>query len=412
MNVAIVSPEFPPFTNWGGIATFNSNLAQLLSKSNYKVHVITFDGTGAEEREVNLDNIVIHYVRFKTHFKIINLLYYRFPLSLARSLIKKFLPSTLFILDWNFFSLFMFKKLYEKYSFKIIFAPTYHAPSLFISMFFPKIMTVLHAQGPQEELNKFEEISMDSKIQAWLENVYMINFSQKIIACSNYLYKKIIKRFPKIKKKVLYIHNFINTKNYRNRNTLDRKNIVFLGRLEYRKGIDILVKVFISLAKNNKDIKLWLIGRNGNFFPLGNSKVPFARWFSELKIPRQIRDRIYQYNNIDDKVTLLQLLVKLKGIAVFPSRYEPFGFVHIEAMAIGYLVLGSYNGGGVEIINDGVDGYLSSPSFRSVFDNINKILNLSNAEAKLMSRKAIIKAQLTFDISSAKPRMSEIINNI
>ena len=66
-------------------------------------------------------------------------------------------------------------------------------------------------QGPQEELNRFEEINTDSKIKAWLENIYMINFSRKIIACSNYLYRKIVRRFPKIKKKVLYIHNFINT---------------------------------------------------------------------------------------------------------------------------------------------------------------------------------------------------------
>ena len=194
MNLVIISPEFPPMTNWGGIATFNNNLAILLSSLKYNVQVITYDGIGAKEKSVNINNLTVHYVRFKTGNKIINFFYYKFPFGPLRYLLKKILPSLIFALDWNIFSFFLFNKLQKKYAYKIIFSPTYHTPSLFISAFYSKIPTILHVQGPQEELNQFENVTLDTRIKAWLENQYMIRFSRKIVACSKYLHKKIINR--------------------------------------------------------------------------------------------------------------------------------------------------------------------------------------------------------------------------
>lgn len=411
MNVVIISPEFPPKSNWGGVATFNNNLAQLLTTLNYKVHVITYDGLGSEEITLYSDRITIHYVRFKTDYKIINALYFKF-FTVIRYLFRKFLPTLLFSLDWNFFSLFLFKKLQKRYSYKLIFSPTYNAPSLFISLIFPKIPIVISLQGPQEDLNRFEVMNVDRKIRAWLENKYMIHFSAKIVVCSKYLYDITIARFPKIKKKTKYVHNFINTDSYKNEQVLNKKNIVFFGRLEYRKGVDILVKAFTLLAKKNKDLKLWLIGESGGYFKDEGSLISFSDWFNKLKIPKNITDRIFIINQIDQRNALIQLLIMLKGVAVFPSRYEPFGFVHTEAMSTGYLVIVSHSGAGPEIINDGVDGFLSYPNLKSLLINLNRVLALNEVESFAMSQRAVSKANATFDVSSVKPKFSEIIKEI
>jgi UDP-glucose:(heptosyl)LPS alpha-1,3-glucosyltransferase len=49
-------------------------------------------------------------------------------------------------------------------------------------------------------------------------------------------------------------------------------------------------------------------------------------------------------------------------IVVLPSRYEPFGNVHLEALAAGLPVVASSHAGGAEVITDGVNGSIVSPT--------------------------------------------------
>jgi UDP-glucose:(heptosyl)LPS alpha-1,3-glucosyltransferase len=48
-------------------------------------------------------------------------------------------------------------------------------------------------------------------------------------------------------------------------------------------------------------------------------------------------------------------------IVVLPSRYEPFGNVHLEALASGLPVIASERAGGAEVIADGVNGQVVDP---------------------------------------------------
>ena len=46
---------------------------------------------------------------------------------------------------------------------------------------------------------------------------------------------------------------------------------------------------------------------------------------------------------------------------VLPTRYEPFGNVHLEALASGVPMVASNRAGGAELIQDGVNGYVVDP---------------------------------------------------
>ena len=46
---------------------------------------------------------------------------------------------------------------------------------------------------------------------------------------------------------------------------------------------------------------------------------------------------------------------------MLPSRYEPFGNVHLEALASGLPVIASARAGGSEVIEEGVNGYVVDP---------------------------------------------------
>ncbi|PYN87664.1 MAG: hypothetical protein DMD87_13335 [Candidatus Rokuibacteriota bacterium] len=49
-------------------------------------------------------------------------------------------------------------------------------------------------------------------------------------------------------------------------------------------------------------------------------------------------------------------------IVVLPSRYEPFGNVHLEALAAGLPVVASARAGGAEVIADGINGSIVKPT--------------------------------------------------
>jgi UDP-glucose:(heptosyl)LPS alpha-1,3-glucosyltransferase len=49
-------------------------------------------------------------------------------------------------------------------------------------------------------------------------------------------------------------------------------------------------------------------------------------------------------------------------VVVLPSRYEPFGNVHLEALAAGLPVVASQRAGGAEVIEEGVNGAIVPPT--------------------------------------------------
>jgi len=102
----------------------------------------------------------------------------------------------------------------------------------------------------------------------------------------------------------------------------DDKVILFLGRLEEVKGADKLVQAMPAILRQNPKAKLVIVG-SGTYEGL-------------------IRDHIAHYD-IEDSVFLntefLDDISKMHhyfmaDVCVFPSLYEPFGIVALEAMAM------------------------------------------------------------------------------
>ena len=82
----------------------------------------------------------------------------------------------------------------------------------------------------------------------------------------------------------------------------------------------------------------------------------------------ELREKV-EYWGLHDKIKFLGFLDDMgrngllagADLAVFPSLYEPFGIVALEAMAAGVPVVVSDTGGLGEIIEHGVDGYKAPP---------------------------------------------------
>jgi len=129
--------------------------------------------------------------------------------------------------------------------------------------------------------------------------------------------------------------------------------VLFAGRLEWRKGPDILVKALPALLERHPNARFCLAGGDTNTAPGGISGLAYL---SSL-IPEQARAHVEFAGFLRPE----QLLQKYREatVCVFPSRWEGFGLVAAEAMACGKAVVVSDTPGFRELISDGVTGLLA-----------------------------------------------------
>jgi len=131
-------------------------------------------------------------------------------------------------------------------------------------------------------------------------------------------------------------------------------NILFVGRLEARKGIDVLLDCVSPLAEEFEDVVFTVVGDDSLAAPGGTT---FRRSF-ESSHPRA-RGRVQFTGSVDDD--MLRRFYAGCDILVVPSRFESFGLILLEAMMFAKPVVASDVGGMREIVRDGETGILVPP---------------------------------------------------
>ncbi|SDY23144.1 glycosyltransferase [Tindallia californiensis] len=146
-----------------------------------------------------------------------------------------------------------------------------------------------------------------------------------------------------------------------------RRNLPFIissSRLDPKKNVSGLIMAFASNAKLQERANL-LIAVRGTENPYND--------FSELKEEEQLEmkkilDMIQRYH-LGGKVAFIQLFSQKElascyralasdgGVFCLTSLYEPFGLATIEAMACGLPVVVTSNGGGREILKEGLESF-------------------------------------------------------
>lgn len=127
------------------------------------------------------------------------------------------------------------------------------------------------------------------------------------------------------------------------------KMVVFIGRLEKRKGIDLILDAAPIFLASDPDTQLLIAGND------------IENWqaITKQRVESNIFNRIHFLGEISDS-TRDKLLSKAYCL-LYPSRYESFGLVPLEAFVHGVPVIASNSGAIPEVVIDGVSGYIFDP---------------------------------------------------
>ena len=141
--------------------------------------------------------------------------------------------------------------------------------------------------------------------------------------------------------------------------------ILFVGRHEPRKGLDVLLSAF---ARLDRDAVLWVAGEGPNTTALAASAPPGVEWLGR----------------ISDE----ELAQRLRAAAVFcaPSLHgESFGVVLLEAMAAGTPVVASDIAGYRDVARDGREALLfPGGDVAALTDGLRRVLDDSSLAARLV----------------------------
>jgi hypothetical protein len=137
---------------------------------------------------------------------------------------------------------------------------------------------------------------------------------------------------------------------------LDRKKLLFVGRLEKRKGVQVLLAALPAILAEFSDWECHFVGDDKMAYEGGPPiKSRFLR--RNRNSPWLDRVRFHGYCSQES----LHEHYRRCEIFVVPAIYESFGLAYHEAMQYGKPVIACRAGGMVETIADGVDGLLVPP---------------------------------------------------
>ncbi len=135
-----------------------------------------------------------------------------------------------------------------------------------------------------------------------------------------------------------------------------RTRLLFVGRLEVRKGIDLLLEIAPSLLAEYPDLQIDIVGNDT--IPGLNGR-PYRQEFERKALPAALAKRIRFHGEVDEEQ--LRGFFAACDVFVSPSRYESFGLVFVEAMMFSKPVIGCRIGGMIDVIADKETGLLAEP---------------------------------------------------
>jgi glycosyltransferase involved in cell wall biosynthesis len=368
MKLAVVSSEYPPF-HWGGVGAASHTLANQLALRGHEVHIFT--RKHGMEPVKNHSNIRIHMVKWL-----------KFPMAFALSFGKNAVP--LVNAEGGFDAVIIFGNM------------TLMRKQDFRELSFPCLTKMCGTWAGERSALKFGDISLTSvsgandlavlKLSARYDKYedYALTYSDAVIVeCDNEinaLNERMKGAIPIVDKMGLRVDEgpagtisplkdgFLGRRGNvfkqvqlidmglfsptRRKDELRRKYVgkkgrlhLFVGRLAARKNVMEAARLFALHARARPDDRLLFIGK-------GNQESRIRKFAGQ----EGIQDKVHLVQNLG--FSELADHYACADTFIFPSLWEGFGLVLLEALASGLPVVSRPVGGAPEVIVNGKNGFL------------------------------------------------------
>ncbi|MDQ0286985.1 1,4-alpha-glucan branching enzyme [Desulfofundulus luciae] len=334
LRILMLSWEYPPATV-GGLARHVYDLSRALARLGDEVHVITCPVAGEEayslQQGVHVHRLLPEQLGakdFLTWVKQLN----EGMITLAHKVIATWgMPHLVHAHDWMVGA--AGDHLRERYGFPLV--------------------ATIHAT----EYGRNRGIRTDLQRRIHEKEYLLTQGATLVICCSNYMAEEVSRLFGLDREKVKVIPNGVDPVNLTDGRTKEPDckdlyhrdpNIVFLGRLVPEKGVQVLLEALASISERVEGARLLVAGRG-----------PYEEYLKGRVEELGLSPRVQFVGFVDDLGR--NRLLEMARVAVFPSLYEPFGIVALEAMAARVPVVVADTGGLGEIVEHGVDGYKVPP---------------------------------------------------
>ncbi len=322
MRICLISREYPPETGWGGIATFTRHLAHGLKEIGHEVVVVSLSKD--EDKVVDDEGIQVHRVKQEWLGKRLGTIslcmpYSRYVLLTSTALWRKFFL------------------LHSEKSFDVV-----DTPELLAEGFFPSITRALpllvrlytpHSKFIAERLHNVTP-SFDHEFVAAVERVAMLGAC--VLSSPSLDLAKFVANDLNYKLDDIHIvRNPISASEFSDEGNKHLENagkirVLFVGRLEERKGIHYLVKAIPQIVLREKNVEFVIIGddtKNAS----GQKSV-----LDELKAIIA-KDETKEFVKFIPRVPLTDLpgYYRSADICVIPSVYDNSPYTCLEAMSCG-----------------------------------------------------------------------------
>ncbi len=358
MRIALVSKEFAPFQGWGA-GTYASLVSAALRDAGHEVHVLTQRPEAAAQGPKLRPGVEFHCVdESLTHLCVPGHLGFasRYSLAVLESL----------------------KKLHAKHAFDYIEFPDFDGEGYWplrareaTGEFAGATIGVRLHMTLQDirPLNQWHWLDFEQAVVAHLENESIAR-ADVLLACSQGILDRTRARLGDVgplRNRAFVVHNPFDMASslrelgaeqpaeQRPSNWIGSdREVVFVGRVERRKGPQVLVEAALLLLEAGMSLRVRFIGADTNTGPMESSMIAHLR----SRIPEKWAGN-FVFENAQWPRDRLGPAIGRAEVCVLPSLWENFPYACLEAMALGACVIGTDAGGMAEIIKHESSGLLA-----------------------------------------------------
>jgi glycogen(starch) synthase len=387
--ILLVTYEFPPHMNTGGIGSYMFHLAHLLTSVGHRVTVFSAITQGSE-------------VQKEEHSYCVNYLFPATNVADFREQVRVF-----------------FHEYLKLSQVDIMESPEVGASALGIKEDYPTIPLIVRLHTPGVLITRVSNTyqSLYKKLRyvvgALKRGRYDLGYwsstdrnrhqdpeyricmlADSIVSPSNAL-KDFLKVYWCIEKKIEVIPNPFRADDEMFQFPIEgrEKIICFVGKLTVLKGMYAFTRAAKQLLIRYPDYCLIFAGRDEAI----SADSPSMKVWMEEEL-KEVKDKIV-FTGVLTRGEVKQLLSKSR-VCVVPSLWENFPTVVMESMAAGAAVAAAIRGGIPEMIKSGVTGYLFDPMHpRQIVEAVKRLLE-SNEKRELLAdnaRRWLLQVQVATD---------------